>query len=434
MLEWEPSGVPSGTATVTRQEEFPKPDVSSGTMRAPFVPLLFTVFVTALSACGSDDASEQGGTSGSGGTDAGAPDTSVGGAGQAGQAGAGGSAGTGAGATGGTGGTDTGGSGGTDTGGTGGTDTGGTGGTDTGGTGGTGGTETGGTGGTAATGGTGGTGGTGTAPTCGDGTRNQSWEQCDGFDLGGATCAALVGANYTGSIACTSSCTYDTQACVCSPHCSGKECGSDGCGSTCGPCPTYASCTNGQCVCADACGTKECGTNLCGEACGTCPSGAYCNQGQCVGCTPTCDGKSCGPDTCGNVCGICGPEDKCSSGVCSACTKSCPTLTPAAASSSTQCVARMDDCNACGPASCGTPHYAYGCWGGDTPPLAGCFKTTSNEYCCPQAACLRYTVADSYCTGLSLPPHAYSCKPGVTPGASCVLYPANADGPVYCCP
>lgn len=47
-------------------------------------------------------------------------------------------------------------------------------------------------------------------PSCGDGER-KGGEECDGADLGGATCGSLgyVG----GTLACTGSCTYDTSAC-----------------------------------------------------------------------------------------------------------------------------------------------------------------------------------------------------------------------------
>lgn len=36
---------------------------------------------------------------------------------------------------------------------------------------------------------------------------------------------------------------------ACVPDCAGKECGSDGCGGSCGSCPTGTHCENGRCVC-----------------------------------------------------------------------------------------------------------------------------------------------------------------------------------------
>jgi hypothetical protein len=56
---------------------------------------------------------------------------------------------------------------------------------------------------------------------------------------------------------------------TCTPQCGGKQCGSDGCGGTCGSCPDGASCSNGQCLgsgtgcydmllCMSDCDTDEC--------------------------------------------------------------------------------------------------------------------------------------------------------------------------------
>src|SRR5262249_8994911 len=50
-------------------------------------------------------------------------------------------------------------------------------------------------------------------PTCGNGARDGS-EQCDGTDLGGATCASL-GFTPDGTLACTAGCGFDTSGCGC---------------------------------------------------------------------------------------------------------------------------------------------------------------------------------------------------------------------------
>lgn len=71
----------------------------------------------------------------------------------------------------------------------------------------------------------------------------------------------------------------------CTANCSGKTCGSDGCGGTCG----------------SACGA--------GQACDA--------TGHCAACTPQCSGKSCGPDGCGGVCGMCAADEGCDNGTCS---------------------------------------------------------------------------------------------------------------------
>jgi formylglycine-generating enzyme required for sulfatase activity len=49
------------------------------------------------------------------------------------------------------------------------------------------------------------------AAVCGDGQKDAS-ESCDGSDLGGATCASLLGASYAGSLSCNQ-CAYDSTGC-----------------------------------------------------------------------------------------------------------------------------------------------------------------------------------------------------------------------------
>jgi len=47
---------------------------------------------------------------------------------------------------------------------------------------------------------------------CGDGVRQEEYEACEGADLGGATCQSL--GYYLGTLACASSCTFDTSGCA----------------------------------------------------------------------------------------------------------------------------------------------------------------------------------------------------------------------------
>ena len=50
--------------------------------------------------------------------------------------------------------------------------------------------------------------------TCGDGMRNQSSEQCDGMDFGGANCAIFLGKkNATGALKCNTTCQIDASGC-----------------------------------------------------------------------------------------------------------------------------------------------------------------------------------------------------------------------------
>jgi hypothetical protein len=192
-----------------------------------------------------------------------------------------------------------------------------------------------------------------------------SGKQCGSDGCGGTCGTCATGQTCSASGQCTGSCT---------PQCSGKQCGSDGCGGSCGTCATgqicsptgqcgggcahpicstgtklasgcdpcvtnicgsdsfccstswdstcvgeVASICNIDCSCTPQCSGKQCGSDGCGGSCGTCASGQTCNaSGQCTGgCTPQCSGKQCGSDGCGGSCGTCGSGQTCSaSGQC----------------------------------------------------------------------------------------------------------------------
>lgn len=79
----------------------------------------------------------------------------------------------------------------------------------------------------------------------------------------------------------------DSKGGGCAPACSGKACGDDGCGGTCGSCTGLAVCSSaGACiapVCTPACAGKTCGDDGCGGACGTCGGAQVClSSGTCV--------------------------------------------------------------------------------------------------------------------------------------------------------
>ena len=76
-------------------------------------------------------------------------------------------------------------------------------------------------------------------------------------------------------------------------------------------CPDFAS----TCECKPQCKGKDCGSDGCGGSCGTCgKSTPYCNATfKCdAKCVPQCDGKVCGADGCGGTCGTCAAGFKCS--------------------------------------------------------------------------------------------------------------------------
>jgi len=87
------------------------------------------------------------------------------------------------------------------------------------------------------------------------------------------------------------------QVCVpCMGECFDKECGSDGCGGSCGGCPDGFLCTGAglcMCDCTPQCEGKQCGPDMCLGTCGPCGEVEVCYEGSC--CTPDCAGRNCGP-------------------------------------------------------------------------------------------------------------------------------------------
>jgi len=111
----------------------------------------------------------------------------------------------------------------------------------------------------------------------------------------------------------------------CTPSCTGKMCGPDGCGGTCGPgCGANQTCTaNGQCQdngCTPSCNGKTCGDDGCGGSCGTCSGGATCNNGTCTGGGGTCAHPICST---GDV--LDGSCDACAASICAVDSYCCDT-------------------------------------------------------------------------------------------------------------
>jgi len=121
---------------------------------------------------------------------------------------------------------------------------------------------------------------------------------------------------------------YNWAPCV--PSCSGKECGDDGCGGTCGTCEDGLTCdANGQCICPSG--------TLCRAAANECDLPEYCNASdQC----PT-DAKK--PDE-----SACGTLDQCLAGDCVDCV------------SAAGCADLVDDGMECSEPACSTAtHQCY---------------------------------------------------------------------------
>lgn len=122
----------------------------------------------------------------------------------------------------------------------------------------------------------------------------------------------------------------DPQGECCIPDCAGKECGTDGCGGSCGVCPEDTFCELDTQVClivgwneCDEAGETECEGMFAVKTCiehvvggetylvwdaenlEYCDPQHVCVDGVCV-CQPNCAGKNCGDDGCGGSCGECG--------------------------------------------------------------------------------------------------------------------------------
>ncbi len=100
----------------------------------------------------------------------------------------------------------------------------------------------------------------------------------------------------------------------CTPDCTNKECGDDGCGGNCGGCSTPPSdyCLNSTTL-RDYSGLSSCVNYECNYKYTdrTCSDG--CENGRCKSCIPDCTNKECGDDGCGGNCGLCNnpPADIC---------------------------------------------------------------------------------------------------------------------------
>lgn len=89
------------------------------------------------------------------------------------------------------------------------------------------------------------------------------------------------------------------------------DCGTDGSEGT-----SPMACPEVQ-VCTPDCTDKECGSDGCDGTCGTCDAGFSCDETQhCVTCTPDCTDKACGDDGCGGSCGTCNAGFTCVANAC----------------------------------------------------------------------------------------------------------------------
>jgi len=164
------------------------------------------------------------------------------------------------------------------------------------------------------------------AHSCENGACANCDPDCEGRECGDDGCGETCGScpsNYACNVSGKCECRYSTcegvccatgEVCYdglcCSPDCKGKQCGPDGCGGSCGSCPSGEKCSNNSCVCS----YLQCGNSCCG-------ANDVCVDGNC--CRPQCENKECGDDGCGGSCGTCASGLSCQSGKCVAPT-TCP--------------------------------------------------------------------------------------------------------------
>jgi hypothetical protein len=279
---------------------------------------------------------------------------------------------------------------------------------------------------------------------CGDGN-------CAGgeTDLGcPADCAkkAVCGNNLCEVGESTGSCPGDCKS-SCEPMCTGKQCGSNGCGGVCGSCGPGKACTDeGLCVAVGAvCGNANCES---GETSGSCPADCglpspVCGDGKCEGGETTANCKADCPAS-GPVCGDgkCEiPEDN------SICEIDCPATGGSCVGKcgveSTGCMcddqcAQYGDCcgdyqSACGGGSC-TPKCAAGaicgsddgCGGKCAGGCAAGLVCNSSKVCVPSSAKCGNGTCES---GETTANCAADCK---TASGSCNGMCGKASGSCYC--
>jgi hypothetical protein len=251
--------------------------------------------------------------------------------------------------------------------------------------------------------------------------------QCAGKQCGSDGCGGTCGTCIQGYTCQQGLCKADP----CIPACTGKQCGPNGCGGTCGTCPAGQICAaDGQCFCISDCAGKQCGDNGCGGSCGTCAPGYSCQQSLCKAgaCVPACAGKQCGPDGCGGVCGKCPTGQICSADGQCFCIPDC---------SGKQC-----GDNGCG-GNCGVCSLGYSCQQGlckagpCTPACIGkecgddgcggsCGKCSSGHVCTADGKCFCIPdcsgkqCGDNGCGGdCGVCLQGYSCQQGLCKAGPC---------------
>ena len=292
--------------------------------------------------------------------------------------------------------------------------------------------------------------------------------------------SACTGSNDPSCLTQDAACAANYSACaaVCEPNCVDKQCGSDGCGGTCGACGAFTVCSaDGLCIAkpTTCAGAKQCyatchantgdvttcvfvcePTNGTAQAISDFFAWTNCVEAICLGlngdpacvdfdpacqtlaeacetdaCTPECAGKDCGPDGCGGSCGTCALGDECSqAGVCEdiACTDD------TACGPGTACVAGVCECvPQCSGKACGADGCGVSC--GTSSDGDECFydgqcygqQTTCAEGSTCVEACIGTGIGAFDCLGLCAPPEGTPARNAFNEWFACILASCEAS-------
>ena len=200
----------------------------------------------------------------------------------------------------------------------------------------------------------------------------------------------------------------------CTPDCTGRECGDDGCGGSCGVCDDNNPCTDENCNAGHCVFTPN--NNLCDDN-NPCTVNDRCKNGQCLGSPKDCDDNNiCTQDSCNSQSGMCvhtplnsipcddgnkcTVNDSCTNGVCQGTFISCDdnnpctddTCDPMAGCVFIPNTKPCDDGNAC---TTGDKCMAGVCKG--TPVVCDDGNPCTNDTCDPVRGCVFTPVDGNLC-------------------------------------
>ncbi len=217
---------------------------------------------------------------------------------------------------------------------------------------------------------------------------------------------------------------YEYLVTVCTPNCTGKTCGADGCSGSCGSCTSPATCQSGNCVCTP---TASCGARVCGiinngcenVSCGTCGANQTCDaNGACQNNVIPINGgwSAWSPSTCPVVCGT-GTQ-----------TRTCTNPTPAnggnncTGDSSQTCLINCPTGNSCISNACVTcetacPAGRCGTWVNSCGQTLTCSNCPTGQTCDANSQCQSDACTPTTCLAL---------------GKSCGIYSDGCSGTLNC--